>query len=142
MYLGRASGTMATMSMLGALVGFGLFGTVVQTGHAYLVYCVVIIVAVSITCLVAREKPSRKSAPYSCSELLSSYSINVEANPDFFWVFVTRTFYYMCISLQAFVLFMLRDVQQVCIRAHPYAHTHMRTCICAHVVGMRMYAQR
>ena len=32
---------------------------------------------------------------------------------DFFWVFVTRTFYYMCISLQAFGLFMLRDVQRV-----------------------------
>ena len=35
------------------------------------------------------------------------------AHPDFFWVFVARTFYYMCISLQAFVLFMLRDVQKV-----------------------------
>ena len=32
---------------------------------------------------------------------------------DFFWVFVTRAFYYMGISLQAFLLFMMRDVQQV-----------------------------
>ena len=56
------------------------------------------------------------------------------AYPDFFWVFVTRTFYYMGLSIQArdgvrvrvrrtfyymglsiqaFVLFMLRDVQKV-----------------------------
>jgi MFS family permease len=31
-HLGRASGTMATMSMLGALLGFSLFGFLLQTG--------------------------------------------------------------------------------------------------------------
>ena len=34
------------------------------------------------------------------SELIAAYSIDVHANPDFFWVFVTRVFYYMGISLQ------------------------------------------
>jgi MFS family permease len=47
------------------------------------------------------------------SQLIAAYSIDISANPDFFWVFITRIFYYMGISLQAFVLFMLRDVQQV-----------------------------
>ena len=44
---------------------------------------------------------------------MNAYSIDTVEHSDFFWVFVTRTFYYMCISLQAFGLFMLRDVQQV-----------------------------
>ena len=58
---------------------------------------------------------ARTTAPprSSCAELAQSYSIDIAAHPDFFWVFVTRTFYYMGISLQAFMLFMLRDVQQV-----------------------------
>jgi hypothetical protein len=50
---------------------------------------------------------------WSWSELFASYSLDLVAHPDFFWVFVTRTFYYMGVSLQAFVLFMLRDVQRV-----------------------------
>lgn len=41
------------------------------------------------------------------------------AHSDFFWVFVTRVFYYMGISLQAFLLFMMRDVQQVGERPPP-----------------------
>jgi MFS family permease len=44
---------------------------------------------------------------------VAAYSIDAVAYPDFFWVFVTRTFYYMGLSIQAFVLFMLRDVQKV-----------------------------
>jgi len=112
-HIGRASGTMATMSMLGALTGFALFGFWLGTVHAYLVYCIAVSVTVLVTCFVAREKAHLEPKQHSCAELLSSYSIDVIAHPDFFWVFVTRTFYYMGISLQAFVLFMLRDVQQV-----------------------------
>mmetsp|Transcript_25437 Transcript_25437/g.64671 ORF Transcript_25437/g.64671 Transcript_25437/m.64671 type:complete len:433 (-) Transcript_25437:354-1652(-) len=112
-HIGRASGTMATMSMLGALLGFSLFGFMLSTVHAYAIYCCVVSVTVGLTCLVAHEKPHSERTPYSCSELLSSYSIDHVAHPDFFWVFVTRTFYYMGVSLQAFVLFMLRDVQKV-----------------------------
>lgn len=103
-HIGRASGTMATMSMLGALTGFALFGFWLGTVHAYLVYCIAVSVTVLVTCFVAREKAHLEPKQHSCAELLSSYSIDVIAHPDFFWVFVTRTFYYMGISLQAFVL--------------------------------------
>lgn len=112
-HLGRASGTMATMSMLGALLGFSLFGFLLQTVHAYTIYCLVVIATVGLTCLVADEKPRDVAPPFRLSELVAAYSIDVVNNPDFFWVFVTRVFYYMGISLQAFVLFMMRDVQQV-----------------------------
>jgi MFS family permease len=45
--------------------------------------------------------------------MLSAYTIDATGSPDFFWLFVSRTCYYMGISLQAFSLFMLRDVQKV-----------------------------
>jgi len=99
--------------MLGALTGFALFGFMLSTAHAYAIYCVTVFITVALTCCVAREKPHREPTRYSCTELLSSYSIDMVAHPDFFWVFVTRTFYYMGVSLQSFVLFMLRDVQRV-----------------------------
>lgn len=105
---------MATMSMLGALLGFGLFGfNAVHTGHAYWIYCGVIVLTVSLTCVVAKERARVEAPVFAISELVGAYSIDVVAHSDFFWVFVTRAFYYMGISLQAFLLFMLRDVQQV-----------------------------
>ena len=105
---------MATMSMLGALLGFGLFGfNAVHTGHAYWIYCGVIVLTVSLTCVVAKERARVEAPVFAISELVGAYSIDVVAHSDFFWVFVTRAFYYMSISLQAFLLFMLRDVQQV-----------------------------
>ena len=104
---------MATMSMLGALLGFGLFGFLLRTVHAYGIYCFMVVSTVFITRLVAREKARDEAPRFAVSELIAAYSIDVVRHSDFFWVFVTRVFYYMGISLQAFVLFMLRDVQRV-----------------------------
>ena len=81
--------------------------------HAYTIYCLVVLATVALTCMVADETPRDEAPPFRLSELVAAYSIDVVANSDFFWVFVTRVFYYMGISLQAFVLFMMRDVQQV-----------------------------
>ena len=78
-----------------------------------MVYCCVTVATVTLTCLVARERARVDTAPFAASELVAAYSIDVVAHADFFWVFVTRAFYYMGISLQAFLLFMMRDVQQV-----------------------------
>mmetsp|Transcript_21324 Transcript_21324/g.47918 ORF Transcript_21324/g.47918 Transcript_21324/m.47918 type:complete len:179 (-) Transcript_21324:750-1286(-) len=104
---------MATMSMLGSLVGFTLFGFALDVVYAYWLYCAALFVTVTVTCAAAPEKVRTSAPPLRCSEVLQAYSIDTVAHPDFFWVFVTRTFYYMCISLQAFGLFMLRDVQVV-----------------------------
>jgi len=111
--MGIASGTMAAMSMLGSLCGFTLFGFVLSAVHAYWVYCVALLLTVAITCFAAQEKAHTEVLPFRISELVQAYSIDMVEHSDFFWVFVTRTFYYMCISLQAFGLFMLRDVQRV-----------------------------
>lgn len=112
-HMGRASGVMAAMSMLGSFCGFGLFGFWLQVAHAYPLYVAVLSITVGITCTVCSEVPQAEAAPLRCGEMLAAYTIDATGSPDFFWVFVTRTFYYMGISLQAFSLFMLRDVQQV-----------------------------
>ena len=55
-HLGRASGVMAAMSMLGSLVGFTLFGFVLDVMYAYWLYCAALVVAVIATCIAAPEK--------------------------------------------------------------------------------------
>ena len=77
--------------------------------------------------LISGNVFSRDEAPrFSASELVAAYSIDVVAHSDFFWVFVTRAFYYMGISLQAFLLFMMRDVQQVRREPEPSQATHYK----------------
>ena len=112
-HMGRASGVMAMMSMLGSFVGFVVFGFWLQVVDAYFLYCAMIVVTISITCWAAKEEASEATRPFRLAELLQAYTIDVAEHSDFFWVFVTRTFYYMGISVQAFGLFMLRDVQRV-----------------------------
>ena len=98
-HLGRASGTMATMSMLGALLARAVRLLVKH------ITCLHNLLrrdntTVSLTCVTAREKKRDESPAFSYSELVAAYSIDVVAHSDFFWVFVTRVFYYMGISLQ------------------------------------------
>lgn len=112
-HMGRASGVMAAMSMLGSFCGFGLFGFYLGVVHSYALYVVVLTLTVLLTCVVCHESPLLEAAPLRCAEMIAAYTIDATGSPDFFWVFVTRTFYYMGISLQAFSLFMLRDVQKV-----------------------------
>lgn len=121
-HMGQASGIMASMTMLGSFVGFALFGFYLSVEHAYPVYASSVVGTILITCCAAREKVIKRAPPVLCSELVSAYSIDAVAYPDFFWVFITRTFYYMGLSIQAFVLFMLRDVQKV---SDPKYHTSM-----------------
>lgn len=134
--MGDASGTMAAMSMVGSLCGFALFGFVLSAVHAYWVYCIALLLTVSVTCWAAREKACKETQPFSLSELIHAYSIDVVEHADFFWVFVTRTFYYMCISLQAFGLFMLRDVQNVDDPTYFTSVLAMTGQLCAAVVAV------
>lgn len=44
------------------------------------------------------------------ADILDSFKIDVSTSYDFFWVFLGRTLYYIGVSVQAFMLFYLRDV--------------------------------
>lgn len=97
----QASGVMASMTLLGSFIGFALFGFYLDVEHSYVLYCAAVLTTVLITCCAAREKVIKSAPPILCSELVAAYSIDAVAYPDFFWVFVTRTFYYMGLSIQA-----------------------------------------
>lgn len=112
-FMGRASGIMACLTTLGSFAGFALLGFLLEATDAYPLYFATIAGSVILTCCIAPEKQLEKALPIKLSELVASYTIDSHAYPDFFWVCVTRTFYYMGISVQAFSLFMLRDVQKV-----------------------------
>lgn len=135
-HMGRASGIMAAMSMLGSLCGFTLFGFVLGAVHAYWVYCAALLLSTVVTCLTATEKALTDSLPFSFEELVAAYAIDRVEHADFFWVFVTRTFYYMCISLQAFGLFMLRDVQHVDDPTYFTSILAMTGQLCAAIVAV------
>lgn len=68
-----------------------------------------------ITCVTAREIPLDKSQarPVLTEEIWASYVIDKSTHHDFYWVFVIRTLYYMGVSVQAFILFFVRDVTHV-----------------------------
>jgi len=125
--MGRASGVMAVMTVLGGFIGFVSFALGLQVAQAYNLYVFVAAAVAFTTCVAAREQVQKEAPPpASCVELIKIYSIDARANPDFFWVFVTRTFYYMGISIQAFTLFMMRDVQRV---ADPKYYTSLLAMI-------------
>jgi len=46
----------------------------------------------------------------SCREVLEAYTIDTSKSWNFFWVFIGRTFYYVGVSVTAFIMFFLRDV--------------------------------
>ena len=102
-HMGKASGVMASMTILGSFLGFALFGFYLDVEHSYPLYCAAVLAT----------KPNPSPIPNSNPNPNPNPNPNQVAYPDFFWVFVTRTFYYMGLSIQAFVLFMLRDVQKV-----------------------------
>ena len=104
----QASGVMASMTLLGSFIGFALFGFYLDVEHSYVLYCAAVLTTVLITCCAAREKVIKSAPPILCSELVAAYSIDAVAYPDFFWVFVTRTFYYMGLSIQARIRVMVR----------------------------------
>jgi MFS family permease len=113
--LGRASGVMAIMQMTGALLGFYLFGFVLDIVWAYHIYVVCTTCCLCITMYMAIEEPldAQDADPVIWKEVLAVFWIDRTTHEDFFWVFILRTLYYMAVSIQAFVLFYLRDVTGV-----------------------------
>ena len=85
--MGRASGTMAAMSMLGSLCGFSVFGFALSAVHAYWIYCVALLLAIAVTCVVAKEKVrgaacvSAPNAPAVCASGVCSRQPDHRAPP-------------------------------------------------------------
>jgi hypothetical protein len=74
------------------------------------VYAVAVLACTPFTYLAVCDKPlaPEDAKGSSSAELLQSYWISPHSHGDFFWVFVSRTFYYMAVSVQIYILYYLR----------------------------------
>jgi len=117
---GTSSGIVAVHLLTGSTLGSLFVGyTKNMDFHVlYFVYTVMIFVSCVLVCLAAIEDyseawprgPCLLPADITCRDILKSFVIDRNAHPDFFWIFVARTLYYLAISGQSFILYYLRDV--------------------------------
>lgn len=110
---GAASGVMGVLQLLGSLLGslaFAIFD--MNVVYSYPILGFTMLICLFITVFSAKEAPRDYAKPVTIEDILDSYWVNPVQYPDFFWVFVVRTCYYMGISVQIFMLYYLRDVIQ------------------------------
>eukprot|EP01063_Lacrimia_lanifica_P018451 TRINITY_DN25354_c0_g1_i1.p1 TRINITY_DN25354_c0_g1~~TRINITY_DN25354_c0_g1_i1.p1 ORF type:complete len:494 (+),score=148.73 TRINITY_DN25354_c0_g1_i1:67-1548(+) len=110
---GAASGMVAVQQLMGSFLGFTLvmLSTGLDIHLAYFFYQALLSSVVLVVCVASRETPLDTVPPRpSWREIYRSYTIDTTKDRDFFWVFVSRTFFYMAVSCQAFMLYYLRDV--------------------------------
>ncbi|CAD7928373.1 unnamed protein product [Amoebophrya sp. A120] len=114
---GMASGIVGGLQLFGSLTGFiFLIVTYSYDYHInYLLYAIYLVMSLLLIAVVAQEEDTSNliRPPFSWRQVLSSYTIDCSESYDFLWVFVGRTFYYVGISCQSFVLFFVRDVINV-----------------------------
>eukprot|EP00659_Diplonema_papillatum_P018090 gene18090-27860_t len=111
--LGTASGLVAVQQLLGSFTGFlcVLRSSDLDIHLSYPLYQMLLVLVVSVVLLAATEQPIDGPCRLpSLREVARSYTIDTSANYDFFWVFVSRTFFYAAVSCQAFMLFYIKDV--------------------------------
>lgn len=111
--MGTASGIMGVVQMASTLSGFAMFGFWLDAGWSYVVYASFAALSLSLTCIFASETPLLRAPSFRWSDLRRSFVIDRTTHHAFFWVFVVRTLYYMGVSIQAFILFYLRDIINV-----------------------------
>ena len=78
----------------------------------YLVFITFVTVGSTITLIFAKETPLEHASPWSWKELKQTFSLDPVKHHDFYYVTVSRTFYYCALSTQAFLQYYFRDVVQ------------------------------
>eukprot|EP00471_Norrisiella_sphaerica_P005988 CAMPEP_0184487760 /NCGR_PEP_ID=MMETSP0113_2-20130426/10318_1 /TAXON_ID=91329 /ORGANISM="Norrisiella sphaerica, Strain BC52" /LENGTH=390 /DNA_ID=CAMNT_0026870163 /DNA_START=429 /DNA_END=1598 /DNA_ORIENTATION=- len=110
--MGIASGVMAILQLTGSCAGFATLKFLVSIQNSYIAYIVTLLVGAAVTCvaILPLESPFRgERTAVSCEDISTCYIITPGTHGDFFWVFMVRLFYYLSMSLQAFLLYYLHD---------------------------------
>jgi len=114
--MGIASGVMAIMQLMGSCMGFALLTFVLQVQDSYIMYAGVLSLGVAFTVLAVLDLETPLNVdhvPVTWRALAQCYTITPSTHGDFFWVFVVRLFYYLAVSIQAFLLYYLHDTIRV-----------------------------
>jgi len=112
--MGVTSGIMGGMTAAGAVVGLIGLGFMLETEHAYGAYALSLLATTPFTWAAAREEQLEEGRrrPWVTQEVLKAYYISAESHGDFYWVFCSRTGYYMAVSTQIYILYYLRDCME------------------------------
>jgi len=112
--VGAANGIVAMMSTAGALTGFAAWYLVdSNTGSMYCVYLTFLLLSILSTLVCARERQLPEVSQPTWADIKASFYISSNEHHDFFVVFVSRTFYYMGISVMTFFTYYLEDMIDV-----------------------------
>mmetsp|Transcript_17511 Transcript_17511/g.44067 ORF Transcript_17511/g.44067 Transcript_17511/m.44067 type:complete len:513 (-) Transcript_17511:42-1580(-) len=109
--MGVTSGIMGGMTAAGAVCGLLGLGFGLETDEAYGAYALSLLATTPFTWAAAREEQleEARQRPWVGEEVTRAYYISPESHGDFFWVFCSRTGYYMAVSTQIYILYYLRD---------------------------------
>merc|ERR1719379_1723042 len=114
--IGEASGIVAALTQGGNLFAMlWIIATFTIDPHwCYALYVILFVGAAVVVFFSLSEKPTQNDdvPPVTCSDVGQCYWLGENEN-DFYWVFIGRTFYYMSVSLQAFLYYYLRDMMGV-----------------------------
>ena len=115
--LGFASGIMGGLTATGAVGGLLAVGFFLPLKWAYPMYGAPVLISMPLVWCAARKYDQEITAqqpeltsPWKLSDLRGSYWISPSTHGDFFWVFCSRTLYYMAVSVQIYILYYLRDL--------------------------------
>ena len=109
--VGEANGIIAMLATAGALLGFGAWYVVSgNTRSMYWFYLGVVLVSILSTLFCAREHRIPEVPHPTWADIKASFYLSPTEHYDFFVVFVSRTFYYMGISVMTFFAYYLKDM--------------------------------
>jgi len=129
--MGFASGVMGGLTAAGAVLGLVTIGFFLPISSAYPLYAASILVTTPLTWWAAMEQPLEDAREFRWEDVWRAYRISPESHGDFFWVFVSRTFYYMAVSCQIYIMYYLRDTMQADeVSTHARRYTAI-LCICS-----------
>lgn len=113
---GRVSGIVSSLQLAGNLTGMTWIIMTWQHDYhlTYATQVVLLAVAAAIVCQIP-ERPSDKDPVEALTwkDIVSSFSIDLNLDLDFFYVFVGRTCFYMSMSCTTFIYYYFRDLMLV-----------------------------
>jgi hypothetical protein len=104
------SSFVGAFQMLGSVSGVVGIAYVFGVENSYPVFAGLAAICCLLVCLSYQERPNLDAQEWTVRDILNCFYISPTSHGDFFWVFVSRTLYYMGVSVQCFCFYYLRDV--------------------------------
>lgn len=104
------SSFVGAFQMLGSVAGVMGIGYVFGVEYTYYVFAATATICCALVCFAGQERPNLEAQEWNMRDIIDCFRISPTSHGDFFWVFVSRTLYYMGVSAQCFCFYYLRDI--------------------------------